>query len=480
MGTMNLRGYLKAIRKSWMLVLVLTIVGTAAATALTLRMTPKYASTVTFFVSTPTSSNQTALQADQFAQRRVNSYAGVMTSDRMANLIIKKAGVNLTPAQVIGEITTSVDVSTVLLTATATDESPQRSLAITTAISTEFNGLVNDLDNPGSTKATTVLNAISGPTLNPVPVSPKKTLNIGLGLFIGLALGIAVAIIRELTDVTVRSAATIVDLSQRPVLATLGRDHALSKAPGLVALSARSPRGEAFRQLRTNLQFIHVDAPLKVIVVSSSVAAEGKSLTAANLALVFAEAGQTALLVEADLRQPRAAVYLGLENTIGLTNVLAGQMTVDDVLQPWGYTGLTLLASGSIPPNPSELLGSEAMIQLMGQLRASFDVVVIDSPPLLPVTDAVVLSSVADGVLMVVRHGKTTRQQFSTAVESLRAVEARLIGTVINMVPAEDTPTGYGGYRDPEEPETAIKATSSTPATSAQKFIIQPENPLRE
>ncbi|QNK80972.1 polysaccharide biosynthesis tyrosine autokinase [Nakamurella sp. PAMC28650] len=456
---MNLRGYLRAIRKYWMLVLLLTVLGTLAATGLTLSTDPKYASTVTFFVSSQTSSSQTALQADQFAQRRINSYAGVMVSDRMADLIIKKANLSLTPAEVKSEISATTDVNTVLLTATVIDTSPDRSLAIANAISTELNGVVNGLDNPGSTKTTTFLNAITGPTLNTTPVSPKKTLNIGLGFLVGLALGVSAAIVRELMDVTVRTADVMQTLSKRPVLATVALDAATAKSPVLVRTTVRSPRGEAFRQLRTSLKFIHVDQPLKVVVVSSSVASEGKSLTAANLALVFAEAGQRVLLIEADLRQPRAADYLGLERAVGLSNVLAGELGVDDVLQPWGDSGLTLLASGSIPPNPSELLGSNAMADLMVALRARFDMILVDSPPVLPVTDAVVLSAVADGILMVVHYGRTTRAQFTSAITALDAVDAKLIGTVLNMAPVKDIPSGYGGYRYAEEAKIPAAAT---------------------
>lgn len=467
MRVMSLRDYLKAVRKYWMLVVLLTILGTLAATALTLRTAPKYRSTVTFFVSSQTSSSQTPLQADQFAQRRINSYAGVLQSDKMANLIIKKANLSLTSAQVAGEITATTDTNTVLLTATVIDSSADRALSISNAIASELNGVVNQLDNPGSTTSTTVLNVISGPTLNPTPVSPNKSLNIGLGLLLGLALGTAAAIVRELMDTTVRSGESIQAITGRPLLATVALDPATSRSPVLVQSSVRSPRGETFRQLRTNLRFIHVDHPLRVITVSSSVASEGKSLTAANLALVFAEAGHKVLLIEGDLRQPRVADYLGLERSVGLTNVLAGQLDLDDVLQTWGSTGLTLLASGSIPPNPSELLGSNAMADLMITLRKQFDMVVIDCPPLLPVTDAAVLSAVADGMLLIVRYGKTTRAQFAAAVAAVSAADARLVGTVVNMAPAKETPGGYGGYRPSEQAKIPTSAAPAPPVVDA-------------
>jgi capsular exopolysaccharide synthesis family protein len=205
--------------------------------------------------------------------------------------------------------------------------------------------------------------------------------------------------------------------------------------------------------VRTNLQFVDVDHPIKLIVVTSSIAAEGKSTTATNLAVVFAETGSRVLLIEADLRRPRVSDYLGLERAVGLTNVLAGQVSIDEVLQRWGTDGLTVLPCGSIPPNPSELLGSQNMVDLLTGLRQRFDTIIIDTPPLLPVTDAAVASVLADGVVVVVRYGRTNRAQLAAAVRSLESVDARVLGCVLNMQPAKQAEgrgryDGYGYYED--------------------------------
>jgi capsular exopolysaccharide synthesis family protein len=230
-----------------------------------------------------------------------------------------------------------------------------------------------------------------------------------------------------------------------PVLATVPHDPRARTAPLIIEGSVRSTRAEALRQLRTNLRFVDVDQPTRAMAITSACPGEGKSTTACNLAIVLAEAGKRVVLVDADLRRPRLAEYLDLEGAIGLTNVLAGQIRVETALQHWGSTGVFVLASGSIPPNPSELLGSRNMADLVAALSAAFDVVIIDTPPLLPVTDAAVLATAVDGTLLVTRHGHTTTSQARQAAEALRAVEGRVLGTVLNMVPGRRAQT-YSYY----------------------------------
>ena len=479
----DLHGYVQAVRKYWWLVLLVTGLCVGASIVLTYTATPQYESSVTFFVSTPPTADGTALQADQYAQRRVNSYVGLLTSEKLAQSVIDTAHLDMTVSEVTGSIAAAADLNTVLLTATVTNSSPEQSLAITTAISTQFGQMVAQLDNHGSPEsANVVLNVVSGPTLNPVPVSPRKSLNIGLGVLLGLALGLASAILREVLDNTVRSPQVLRTLSDAPVLGVIAADRGSKKSPLIVDNHARSVRAEAFRQLRTNLQFIDATRPVGVLVVTSSIAGEGKSTTAINLAVSFSDSGRRVLLIEADLRRPRVAEYLGLEGAVGLTNVLVGQAAIDDVLQPWGRGGLTVLPSGTIPPNPSELMGSPLMAELIIQLRKSFDMIIIDTPPLLPVTDAAVASRLADGVVVVVRYGKTTRNQVSTALRSLAAVDARVLGTVLTMSPVKgaEAYSAYGYYDDDDRvdlgPELPVPAEieagesgSAKPTKSAAK-----------
>ncbi len=214
-----------------------------------------------------------------------------------------------------------------------------------------------------------------------------------------------------------------------------------------LSLREASPWAEAFRVLRTNMQYVEVDHDQKVFVVTSSLPGEGKSTTAVNLAVTMAVAKNTVVLVEADLRRPQIAERMGLDDGVGTTSVLIGKVALPDALQDFEVTGLKVLACGPIPPNPSELLQSVAMEKLLHDLRGLFDVVIIDAPPLLPVTDAALLTAQADGALVVVRHGKTTRDQLSHSLERLEAVDAKALGVVINRTPTKKSGSKYGyGY----------------------------------
>jgi receptor protein-tyrosine kinase len=199
--------------------------------------------------------------------------------------------------------------------------------------------------------------------------------------------------------------------------------------------------------LRTNLQFVDVDTTEKVLIVTSSLAGEGKTTTAVNLAIAHAQAGQRVLLIEGDLRRPRASRALGLDQSVGVTTVLIGKVTLEEATQVHANGTLHVLSSGAIPPNPAELLQSNAMGDLIDRARSDYDVVIIDAPPLLPVTDAAILAAKADGAIIVVRHGRTRRDQVGTSASRLAQVDAAAIGFVINMTPGRRSGYGYGyGY----------------------------------
>lgn len=476
---MPLQTYLRVLRKNWWLVLIVAVLGAGGGYLYNAKATPLYQSSVTFYVSTPSDqAGTTAYQANQYALAKIESYTQLLTSERLAKMIQAEAALDMSPQQIAGEIGASSDLNTVLLTATVTDTSAARAQGIATAISTQFGALVDQLDNRttnGVVVPTVVLNVTSGPTVNNTPVSPKTTTNLGLGLLIGLALGVGVALLRGVLDKTVQSIDVLRETSGLPVLGAVGVDSGARKSPVLIGDQIRSVRAENHRQIRTNLQFMDVDKPVQVLVVTSSVASEGKSSIAVNLAIVSAETGRRVLLIEADLRRPRAADYLGLERAVGLSNVLAGQVPVRDVLQSWGSDHLMVLPSGSVPPNPSEMLGSQNMVNLLAELRTMFDLIVIDTPPLLPVTDGAVAATLADGVVVVVRYGKTTRNQINSSLYSLEAVDARILGCVLSMVPRKGAAAtgydGYGYYEDDPKKRAAPLEPMPAPAPALRDVV---------
>ena len=430
---MELRGYLLALRKHWWIILLTTVICTVASGVAYVFTPPVYSSTVTFYVSTPLSDGNNPLSAGQFAQARVNSYVALLESEELASRVIRNQRLSLTTTELRKEIDATAELNTVLVTAEVRDLDRSRSLAITRGIANTFGVMVDELDNQGRGANVVNISAVSGPTLAPDPVEPVKRIYGGLGVLAGLVLGAMIAIVREMLDMSVRNPQTATALLNAPVIGVIDYDPETKKNPLLIGDTALSVRAESFRQLRTNLQFIDATRSADVLLLTSSVPDEGKSLTSANLAISFVEFGDRVLLIEADLRRPSLWSYFGVERDVGLTNVLVGQMELSEAIQPWGNEGLFILPSGSLPPNPAELLGSRAMVDVIAELRPAFDKIIIDTPPLLPVTDAALCSAAADGVVLIIRAGKTHRSQVNSAVNALNQVNARMLGSILNM-----------------------------------------------
>jgi receptor protein-tyrosine kinase len=261
----------------------------------------------------------------------------------------------------------------------------------------------------------------------------------------GLLIGVGVAIARVRLDRSVKDAAEASELVRAPVIGTILRDQSLEKGH-TIERSGESRTAEDYRQLRNNLQFLNVDNPPRVIMVSSAIPSEGKTTLVINLALALADAGQRVVIVEADLRRPKVINYLGLVAGAGLTNVLAGTAEVDDVLQRYGDAQVSVLAGGPTPPNPGELLASSHMQALLEKLRAQSDFVLIDVPPLLPVADASGLAGQMDGVLLSVRYGSTRKDQLMQAAATVEHVGAKLLGAILNIVPPKAGAAAAYGY----------------------------------
>ncbi len=400
------------------------------------------------------------MSGDEFAQRRVNSYVALLTTDRLAELVVEASGVELSPGQVRSMIDASGDLDTVLLRATVTSTSRDLALTLAEAVSTQFVELVSVVENGGEEGGSVLLEVVSGPSVRPVPTRPM--LSIALRGLFGTLLGLGLAVLLHLRDHTVRSEEDLGSLGLEPVLGSIPLDRRERFIPLYVEDRMGTATAEAFRHLRTNLQFLDVDSSVHVLVVSSSVPEEGKSFVSRSLALTIAAANLRVLLIEADLRRPTLAEDFEVERVPGLSDVLAGRADLEEALRPWRSSDLTILPSGYLPPNPSELLGSGAARRLIGKLRDRFDVVVIDTPPLLPVTDGAVLATLADGVILVVREGKTSRHQLALSAQRLQLVGARLLGTVMNMTEGPIS----GGYSTYDQ-EPGLAAADKEPGLAA-------------
>ena len=407
--------------------------------------TPLYQASTRLFVSAATggASASDQYQGNRLSQDRVLSYTQLLMGETLAQRTVDKLGLDTSAGELRSHIKATAKSDTVLINVDVNDASPLRARDIANALSDEFVVMVRDLETPadGSRPDARVVveQRASVPT---TPVSPKKIRNIVVGVGLGLLLGIGVALIRDRLDNTVKDRQTVEDITGVSLVGTIPLDKERRKEPAIAFGTDNSPIAESFRKVRTNLQFLSVDNPPRVIVVTSSLPSEGKSTTATNLALALAEAEHKVVLVDGDMRRPTVASYLGLVGTVGFSTVLSGQTSLDEALQETNFPGLTVLVAGAAPPNPSELLGSMAAKRVLADLRARFDYVVVDSSPLLAVTDAAILAAGSDGVLVMARVGHIKRDQLVQAVRTLEDVDAPVLGVVLTMMPTR----GIGSY----------------------------------
>jgi len=456
----ELKDYIHVIRKRWQIIVAVMLVVVAGA-ALATALSPKvYEATTQLFVSTSGSSDSNALlSGSNFTQQRVKSYADVITTPNVLDPVIQTLQLNTTAAKLGDQITATVPLDTVLIEVAVTNTDPRVAAEVADAVGKQFTKTVADLESvtkgqPSPVKVTVV----SAPTVPTAPISPKPTRNLALGVVLGLLLGLGLALLRDLLDTTIKNEKDCAEVTDATVVGSIAFDPEAAKTPLLVQADPHSPRAEAFRTLRTNLQFVDAANHPRSIVFTSSVPAEGKTTTTANLAITMAASGARVCLVEGDLRRPRLLEYMGMDGSIGLTNVLIGQAELGDVLQQFASSSVYVLGAGAIPPNPSELLGSAAMIETLRELETRFDVVIIDTPPLLPVTDAAVLSTIAGGTVVVVGAGRVDRDHLAKSLQSLEAVKGRVLGLVLNMIPTKGT-DGYYYYEGyaPESPRQRAK-----------------------
>jgi len=447
-AAVDIGDYLRILRNRWKLITAVLVLGGLAALGVSLLTVPKYAASTQLFVSTTGQETaSTAYQGGLFSQQRVTSYSELIKGKQVAQRVVDSLKLPVSASQVASEVSVTVATDTVILGVTVTDPSPERARDIANALSTEFTKLATELETPqGGTTPAAKVTVVQQASLPTSPVVPQTTRNAGLGAVVGLLLGIALGVLRDRLDNTVRDRREVVEFTQAAVIGTVPFDSDRPKHPVAAFGEGHSSSAEAYRQIRTSLQFLDVDNPPRAMVVTSAVPNEGKTTTALNLAFALGESGHRVLLVEADLRRPRLARYLGMVENVGMTNVLSGAAELDEVLQPTVNPAVTVLASGPHPPNPSELLGSSRLQTMLATLRLQFDYIVFDAPPLLPVTDGAVLTALTDGAILVARHGHTERDKLARAAENLRGVDGRVLGTILNMVPVKSSGYDYAYY----------------------------------
>jgi len=463
---MPLREFFAIVRRRWMSIAALTIVCLIGAGVLSYTATPQYRTSAQVYFTLPYGNSAGDLsQGSTYTQSQVLTYAQMAKMPIVLDPVSKEVGHGLSSAAIGGKVSASVTPDTVIVKITASDASPALAAKIANSVAKHLGNAARDLaPKTSSDRASVDARTVGAASVPHYPFSPQKTRNFALALLGGLFLGVALAVLRELLDNRIKSRVDVEAITEAPVLGEIQADRNVARQHVVLRDHPGGVQAEAFRRVQTNLAFLAVDRKPLAAVITSALAKEGKSSIAVNLAIASAEAGARTLLIDADLRSPSIAGYMGLEGEVGLANVLVGQADFEEVVQTYDPDiPLDVLTSGPTPPNTGRLIGSDAMTALLIDLFGRYEVLLIDCAPLLPVTDAAVLAREVSGAIVITRvpgarrmhpfarrQGGASRHQFAEAVGSLEQLDADVLGVVLNGLRARDN--AYYGYGHPVPP----------------------------
>jgi capsular exopolysaccharide synthesis family protein len=469
----TLRAYLRILRERWRLIALLVLLAVGVAVLIT-GLTPKtYQASAQVFVSANSDVTDVNGQYQQQAaiQAEVSTFAQLIDTPQILHAVQKDLNLSLSDSQLRSKLSAIAPAAQTLIIVQATDGSPSAAAAIANSAARAFIQVIQDFKKPTDSSRSSVRLFETQPATAPSsPSSPKTVLNIVLGLILGLVLGVAIAVARDVLDNRIKDVEMLAKVATHPAMGAVVDDPKASRHPIATRAGTRNVRAENFRQLRANLQFANVDEHPRVIAITSSIPTEGKTMVAMNLASTLAEAGFTVCLVDADLRRPTVAKAMGLPSPVGLTSVLIHQIDLSEALQNAG-SNLYVLSSGPTPPNPSEVLASSYVRDIIRSLLDKVDYVVIDTAPLLPVADGSEVAALADGTLLVARYKVTTDSQVKRAVAALNRVDAKLLGVVLNRVPnRRGGEYGYTYYRyqDAEQKQPRTRRKNNQTKTGQQ------------
>jgi capsular exopolysaccharide synthesis family protein len=452
---MEIQGYIAVVRTRWKIVASAAVLGALVALGVSLATTPRYDSSVQLFLSaqdsgypTPSRAALSSREDDLFTRNRIPSYVVLIKGEQLAKRVLDTTRVPSTAAELAKQVSVTSTSNTSLITISVTDVSPGQAQLLANAYATEFTKLVTELETPLDGGPPRVRSTLVEPAQLPsFPVAPTTNLNVGIGGALGLILGIGVALIRDHRDDTVKGERSASEASDSPVLGTVAVESGWAKNLGLDLFSAPLASAEAFRRIRTNLPCSNrgglpqVGELPQVVVLTGAEPGAGTTSLVVNLARACATAGRSVALVDGDLtgRGPSMATYLELDSNIGLTDVLSKSVSADEALKTLAsYRGggsLAVLGAGSPVDESRELLFSDTMKSVLQSLRASHDLVFIDTPAVLQVSDAVALAQMSDGVIIVAGLSRTTRSQLRAAADILRDAGAKVSGVILMESP---------------------------------------------
>ena len=482
-SSMSVARAVGVLRKRWWIVLIATILGGAAAFAASSTVTPIFHSTASLYFSLRTASSGSDInQGSAYTQAQMLSFARLATSSVVLDPVADEVEGELSTNQLRRMMSVTIPQNTVILDVRVGSADPARAADVANAIADSLIAAVDEVA-PDSAEgdATVAARTIDPASPAMFQSSPNKQQDALLGAIVGFLAASAVVVLAAALDTRVRSKTALEGITELPVLGAIEQTSP-SADPRPVAI--RQPNGsaaEAFRQVRSGLRFAAASHETRMLAITSSRPAEGKTWTAANLAFVLAETGKRVLLIDADLRKPKVADAFGIIGSVGLTTVLIDAIPLTSAVQPWPRSTLEILPAGAVPPNPAELLASERMKEILQQVADDYDLVVIDTAPVQVVADATVIAQQVDSVLIVADTTRVRRAQLAATIEALERTGAHVAGVVLNRVKPRPHDDYYYVHDETEEapsvpfPRRHAKASSSWPAHPAETLEPEPK-----
>ena len=459
---MTILEFFRTTRANLWLLIIGIVVGAAAGFGYASFQPKVYAASSSGYVTVGESGTVDVLSGSSAAKERARSYAAIVSSEAVAQKIKQNnPELSLTTGQIRASLTATAGDNVALIIVNAKASSPKNAQLLANGALQATADYIKEIEqNPGNAQAlvngdSTAASPAGGNTVRVIPlnnasvnpplIAPNYQQNTLTGAGTGLVLVYAAIFLRRALDQRIRTRDDATKATGASILGVLPVSDDLNEDNIVKGDTDDHIAQESIRQLRTNLRFVNVDTPPRSFIVTSAVPGEGKSTVSLSLARAMADAGSPVILIDADLRRPTVAKKLKLDAKVGLTQVLAGQVEIANAVHQLDESNLFVLPAGRIPPNPSELLGSDKMRQLINELSEEF-IVVVDVPPLLPVTDASLLSHSVDGVILVGSIGRSHREQMTEASNTLKKVNANLLGMVLNQAPRKGLGNSYYGF----------------------------------
>lgn len=445
-----------ALKKFWALIFALTVLGGVVGFGLSASVTPIFKSTATLFFSLSQGNSASDLnQGSTYTQNQMLSFAQLATSSLVLDPVIDELDLDTTSRLLARTIEVANPLNTVILQIEASSPDAELAAEVANAVADSLTDVVEQVSPTSAEGAATISAKLVDEAVVPtVQALPNKTRDGVLGAAVGFLLGILAALLWTLLDTRVPNESVLGQIVSAPILGSVSRVRGTGDRGLYVAREPLGRTSEEFRRIRSALSYAGVSERVQKLLITSVNPGEGKSTFSSNLGLTLAGLRHSVLIIDADLRRPRVAEYFGVEGAVGLTSVLVGDVSFDDAKITRPGTTLDILPSGVIPPNPAEILTSDAMHNLLDEAAQRYDFIIIDSPPVLSVADANLLAPSADGAIIVVDASKTRRTPLTHAVSNLESAGGRIVGVVLNKVRSGGKRSAYYS-EDGTDPSTA-------------------------